>query len=171
MNTERPQLLGTLRHETTFEIRRLLSVTTDDHVTLLELSAGKEQILAIGAPYEVSQKAQATLDLYSQEGFKIQKEENVFEPLGPVIALALRMGYNIIYDPRAKQLDRPPLNATGAIPLKDWSGIQGNGGSYEYAFDNMKIYARPSPVVPPHLLKPKDTKEFPSLSSRNPAHA
>ena len=161
MDIERPNIYATLRNDATLQVRRLLTIPENDEVALLELSSGAEQVLATGTSYDIRQKAQAVAEQHISNGFKLHKEENVFEPLAHIVALALRMGYTIIYDPRAKQVDHLPLNATGALPLKDWPGVQGkHGGSYEYAFDNMKIYARPNPVVPPHLLKPKDTREF-----------
>jgi len=83
-----------------------------------------------------------------------------FGSLKDAVALALASGYKIIYDQRYKSL-RPPFNATGAVPLTEWPGLQGrNGGGYEYAFDSLTIIARPT-LPPNHGLnmRPKDNKE------------
>ena len=83
-----------------------------------------------------------------------------FGSLKDAVALALGSGYKIIYDNRYKSM-RPPFNATGAVPLAEWPGLQGkNGGGYEYAFNGTTITARPT--LPPNHglnLRPKDNKE------------
>ena len=83
-----------------------------------------------------------------------------FGSLGDAVAEALARGHRFIYDNRYKSM-RPPINATGAVPLTEWPGLQGNnGGGYEYAFQGMTIVARPT--LPPNHglnLRPKDNKE------------
>jgi hypothetical protein len=123
-------------------------------------------------------KAQSVLELYVGDGFKLQKEEHVFEPLGAIIALALKMGYTIIYDRELTSATSPsrkltsatspsrkighPINLTGEVPLSQWPGRTGkNGGAYEYAFGHMKIYAQPRLSLPPDLrAAPEGGKEF-----------
>ena len=86
------------------------------------------------------------------------------------VALAMKMGYNIVYDPKFK---KPLSNLTGAVPLKEWPGMTPqNGGGYEYAFHQVQIQARP--ILPlSHPLKkasaPRGGKEFAAFWLRHKA--
>lgn len=143
----------------------LIDLVDGAHETnLVRLSDGLETPIATGTQYEMQQKADALVQLWiTNEGFKLPPNDKpVFEPLERTVALAMRMGFTIVWDPRFRKLDRPPLNPTGAVPLATWPGLTPeNGGGYEYAFDQMRLHARPT-LPPGHELgiAPSDPKEF-----------
>ena len=131
---------------------------------LVQLSNGVETYIGTGTEYEMGQKADELVRLWvTNEGFRHpRKNEFAFEPLGPAKALAMKMGFTFLYDPRYRKMDRPPFNVTGAAPLSTWPGMTPkNGGGYVYAFDLMTLYARPT--LPPHhepLVAPSGGQEF-----------
>lgn len=152
MNVERPTLYATLVKPSPREVRHLLLESVDGYsvVNLVQLSAGIANQIATGTHYEVSQQADALVQQWVEgEGFERRATDKpAYEPLAATVALALRLGHEIVYDNRFKKLDRPPLNATGTVRLSDWPGMTPkNGGGYEYALLPTSIHARPT--LPP----------------------
>jgi hypothetical protein len=63
----------------------------------------------------------------------------VYEPLERTVALAKRMGFASVYDPKG-----PRSNFAGAVPLEEWRGVTPKlAGSYDYALGRSHIHARP----------------------------
>ncbi|MBT9331494.1 hypothetical protein [Paracidobacterium acidisoli] len=148
-------------------MRHLLLESVDGYgvVNLVQLNAGVANQIATGTHYEVSQQADALVQQWVKgEGFESRATDKpAYEPLAATVALALRLGYEIVYDNRFKKLDRPPLNATGAVPLSKWPGMTAkNGGGYEYALQgNGTIHAQPMlPLTGKPLVAPAGGPEF-----------
>jgi hypothetical protein len=165
MNMAKPILHATLTKAPGKEVRHLLIDLVDGtrETKLVQLSAGVETTIAIGTQFEMDQKADELTKLWiTSHGFKLQpKNTPVGERLYRTIALAIRMGYTIVYDPDFKKIDRPPFNLTGAVPLRKWPGMTPkNGGGYLYALDQMRFHAYPtlaSSLIPNELAgDPKD---------------
>jgi hypothetical protein len=172
MSTEKPILHATLTNAPGTEVRHLLIyfVNGARETRLVQLSNGLETPIATGTQYEMSQKADAVARLWiTNEGFKRPKENFVFEPLERTVALAMKMGFTIVYDPSYAKIDPPrSFNLTGAVPLNSWPGMTPkNGGGYVYAFDQMRLYARPT-LPPNHELNvvPSDPKEVPAYLAK-----
>jgi hypothetical protein len=168
MSTGKPILHATLTKPAGNEVRHLLIYLVDGarETRLDQLSAGSETAIATGTQYEMEQKADALAQLWiTNEGFKRQpQDEFVFEPLERTVALAMKMGFTIVFDPSYTKMDRPHFNLTGAVPLSTWRGMTPkNGGGYAYALDQMRLHARPT-LPPNHELNvgPSDPKEFPA---------
>ncbi len=165
MNQDKPQLIASLVRASDGEVRHLLLFFIDgsSETNLVQMVRGIETPLEMGTEFETKQKASALLQLWTKEGFKVQPERGLFyERLEWTIPLALRLGHTVIYDSRFKQLDKLPLNATGAVPLAKWPGLTGkNGQAYEYALDGMHLHARPAPLPNSKpLVAPTGGKEF-----------
>jgi hypothetical protein len=155
----RRRILYTLKNrDDEKQIRHLLLQSIDDARvrSLSEMVNGVETQIAEGTKYEMEQKAQ---EYITAGKYRIARDdEKVFEPLGNTVALAKACGFKTIYDGRYKKLP----NALGEVPLDIWPGLTGkNGGGYEYAFDAMKILARPT-LPPNHGLnmRPKTKEEY-----------
>jgi hypothetical protein len=149
MNQDKPQLLASLVRASDGEVRHLLVffIGGSSETNLVQLVRGIETPLGAGTEHETTQKAAALLQLWTKEGFIVRPVGELYERLEWTIPLALRLGHTVIHDSRFKQLDRLPLNATGAVPLAKWSGLTGkNGQAYEYALDGMHLHARPAPL-------------------------
>ena len=162
MDTNKPTLYASLIKAPENEVRHLLIYPVDAprEMKLVQLSGAAETPLATGTEYEMRQKANALVQLWAAEGFK--QQDKVFETLERTVALAMRLGFRIVWDPRFQKMDRPPLNPTGAVPLEQWPGMTAkNGGGYVYALDQVQIHARPT-LPPGHNLgvAPSDPKEF-----------
>jgi hypothetical protein len=110
MNQDKPQLIASLIRPSDGEVRHLLLFFIDgsSETNLVQLVRGIETPLETGAEYETKQKASALLQLWAKEGFKVQAEGQLCERLEWTIPLALRLGHNVIYDSRLKQLDKLP---------------------------------------------------------------
>jgi hypothetical protein len=164
MDQDKPKLIASLIRASDGEARHLLLSFIDgsSETNLVQLVRGLETPLETGTEYESNQRASALLQLWTEEGFKVQPEGQLSERLEWTIPLALRLGHTVIYDPRFKQLDKLPFNATGAVPLDKWPGMTGkNGQAYEYALDRMQIHARPAPLPNSKPLgEPAGGKEF-----------
>lgn len=131
------------------EARHLLIDLVDGakETQLIQLSHGHETLIATGTQFEMTQKANELAKLWiDNEGFEFQPgDKPAYEPLGHTIALAVRMGFKVVYDPASGKTSPPHMNFTGAVPLTAWSGLTAkNGGSYVYAFDGMMLLARPT---------------------------
>ncbi len=166
MNAKKTILHATLTKASDNQVRHLLIDLIDGarETQLVQLCAGVETPLATGTQYEMGQKADELAQLWAtNEGFKRPPEGKlVFEPLERTVALAMKMGFTILYDTRYKRTDRPPFNLTGAVPLRTWPGMTPqNGGAYAYAFDLMRLHAWPT-LPPSHELyvAPSDPKEL-----------
>jgi len=113
---------------------------------LVQFTNGIETLVSSGTEYETKLHADVLAQAWtSDEGFSLVKEGHAFEPLPAVIALARKLGVEVVYDNRFKAV-KPghPLNLTGAVPLKNWSGMAAkNGGSYRYALDGVRLTAQP----------------------------
>jgi len=56
------------------------------------------------------------------DGFEFPPiDKRLYEPL-KLIALAMKLGYVVVYDSRFKKPARPPFNLTHAVPLSSWPG-------------------------------------------------
>jgi hypothetical protein len=131
------------------EVRHLVIVPVDgSRVTaLMQLIAGTQTEVATGTEYEMGQRADAVRQQWVGEGFRFQRErEPAYEDLKSAVALAMLMGYKVVYDPAYADVRR--LNPMGRIPLPQWPGRAGkNGGGYLYAFTGTTLLA--SPQLPP----------------------
>jgi hypothetical protein len=131
------------------QVRHLIVVPVDGpKVTMLtQLISGAQTEIATGTEYEMGQRADAVMQEWAKEGFRYQRErEPAYEDLKSAVALAMLMGYKVVYDP--SHVDMRRMNLTGAVPLAQWSGKSGkNGGGYQYAFTGTTILA--SPTLPP----------------------
>lgn len=131
------------------QVRHLLihSVEGPSVNVLTKLVSGVPSEIATGTQYEMGQKADALMQEWAGEGFRYQRErEPVYEDLKSTVALAMLMGYKVVFDP--ERVDVRRMNLTGAVPLAQWSGKSGkNGGGYQYAFTGMTILA--GPTLPP----------------------
>jgi len=163
MTREKPLLYATLANAQ--ETRHLLIFFENgsSETNLIQITNGVETLVFTGTEYEAKQKADALVQLWkTEENFIRSREGYAYEPLERTIALAKKMGFTIVYDPRFKKVDRPPLNLTGAVSLSSWLGMMAkNGGGYAYALDQMRLYARPT--LPPSsepLIAPSDGREF-----------
>jgi hypothetical protein len=143
MSTQQPHLHATLTAGK--EVRHLLIDFVDgSRVTnLIQLSAGSETHLATGTEYEIGQKAEEFVRLWTAEGFKRHSpndtQDLVYEPLERTVALAKRMGFISLYDSNG-----PRSNFAGVVPLEEWRGVTPKlAGSYDYALGWLKIHARP----------------------------
>jgi hypothetical protein len=113
----------------------------------MQLISGAQTEIATGTEYEMGQKADEVMQKWAGEGFRYQRErEPVYEDLKSTVALAMLMGYKVVYDPTYVDMRR--MNLTGAVPLAKWPGRSGkNGGGYQYAFTGTTLLA--SPTLPP----------------------
>lgn len=131
------------------EVRHLLILSVEDpSVTVLtKLVSGIQSEIGTGTQYETNQKAEAVMQGWAKEGFRYQRDrEPVYEDLKSTVALAMLMGYKVVYDPTYRDVRR--RNLTGAVSLAQWPGRSGkNGGGYQYAFTGTTIIA--SPTLPP----------------------
>ena len=114
----------------------------------------------------MGQKADALARLWiTDEGFRRPKEKFAWEPLERTVALAVKMGFTIVYDPSYAKVDPPrSSNLTGEVPLSTWPGMTAkNGGGYLYGLDQTTLHARPT-LPPNHELNvvPSDSKEVPA---------
>jgi hypothetical protein len=140
-----------------FEARHLLIefVNGSRETKLIQMSNGSDTILDTGTEYDMTQKADALArDWKINEGFTTPKQnEYVFEPLQRTIALAMRLGFTILFDQRGK------LPVT--VPLNTWPGLTAkNSGIYVYAFNQEQILAWPTlPLDHPLSAFPADSKD------------
>ena len=131
---------------------------------LVQMSDGVESSIATGTEYEMKQRAEAMAQMWiKDEKFtRLASDKFEFESLDRTISLAMKMGFTIVYDQRFKKMEWPNPNFTGAMPLSSWPGMAAqNGGSYEYALDQMTLHARPTlPPSPEPLVAPTGGQEF-----------
>lgn len=172
MTREKPRLYATL--ENAQEVRHLLIffVNGSSETKLIQIINGVETLVLTGTEFEAKQKADSLAKLWVTEGkFVRPREGYAYEPLERTIALAKMMGFTIVYDPRFKKVDRPPLNFTGAVSFSSWPGMTAkNGGRYVYALDQMRLYARPTlPSSSEPLIAPSDGKEFAAFMLKHKA--
>lgn len=153
--------LHTMIRQSPHEVRHLLIRSLDGSHVLTQIISGSKTEISTGTEYEMEQNAEALMDQWAQEGFRLpRKNEQAWESLEAVVTLLALMGYKVVFDPDCRDLRKG--NATGAVPLKQWPGKQGkNGTGYEYAFTGSTLIAQP--MLPPgHRinLEPSNSEEF-----------
>ena len=139
------------------EVRHLvLHLVNGSHETILsQITNCAETKIATGTEYDMRQEAITLAQTWAtEEGFVFPREGvPVFDSLKNTVALAVIMGHTLVYDPNLAA-----QNVTGAVPLTRWPGMTAkNGGGYEYAYDGLKIIARPT-LPPGHGLDMAPTK-------------
>lgn len=165
IGTERPRLVASLINREKKSARHLLIlfINGSRETQLFQIYDGVETLVLNGTEYETTQRAEALVHSWTtEEGYVRPRDGYAFEPLGRTIALAERMGFTIIFDARFKKTNWPNPNFTGAVELSSWPGMSpNNGGGYEYALDQMRLYAQPTlPPTSAPLVAPTDGKEF-----------
>jgi hypothetical protein len=97
MNQDKPKLIASLIRAADGEVRHLLLFFIDgsSETNLVQLVRGTETLLEIGTELENNQRASALLLLWTNEGFKVQHEGQLYERLEWTIPLALRLGHTI----------------------------------------------------------------------------
>ncbi|MGD0790138.1 MAG: hypothetical protein ABR920_00080 [Terriglobales bacterium] len=146
-----PHILHTLEKKGSprNEVRHLLIDLANGSgaAILSQVTNAVETHVATGTQFEMGQRADALAqDWTANEGFKSSpQDQRVFDSLKNTAALAMAMGYTIVYDPRFKN----GRQLLGEVPLNQWPGMTPkNGGGYEYAFDRGWIFAEPT--LPPN---------------------
>lgn len=164
MDRQKPRLYATLTDSHEKQVRHLIVFFLDgSRVTkLVQIIDGVETPILTGTEFETREKADSLLvEWSSQEGFRAPRRGYALEPLERTIALAQKMGFSTLYDPRARNPKWPNPNFTGEVPLSSWPGkTPKNGGGFAYGFDELKIYAQPTPPYNTPLVAPADNKEL-----------
>lgn len=166
MTRTKPWHYLTLQKSDKKEVRHLLIVFVNgsSETQLVQFADGVESTIATGTEYETKLQADTLAQAWSAaEGFeRLSQGKFAFELLERTVALAIRLGFSVIYDERFKRTNLPNPNFIGAVSLSKWPGMTAkNGGGYIYALDQMRLYAQPT--LPPSLtplIAPTDGKTF-----------
>lgn len=141
MLDEGPDLFATLVKKLTGEIVYLLVIPTENQTILIQMSAGVEKQLKVGAEFEIREFADITVRDLLKNGLEKQEEGFTFDTLHSTRTVALRLGYRFINDPKHFQTH---TNFLGKTSLTEWPGATGaDDPSWEYALSYAKITGRP----------------------------
>src|SRR5713101_1378488 len=162
MTRTKPWHYLTLKNSGKNEVRHLLIIFANGsaETQLVQFTNGVESIIATGTEYETKLQADTLAQVWNEdEKFECLPQGTfAFEPLERTVPLAMKLGFTLVYDERFKTKDWPNPNFTGAVPLSKWPGLTAkNGGGYNYALDQMRLYAQPT--LPPSsepLIAPTD---------------
>ena len=140
MEREKPWLYMTLVKGRKARHLLILFLNGSAATELVLMEDGVESSLALGTEYEAKAQADAIAQIWieDEQFTRIGNGKFAWEPLGPTIALAQKLGFVSVYDGRFRTQTWPNPNFTGEVPLSSWPDMTPkNGGQYVYALGNL----------------------------------